>query len=199
MVDGWRDRRRDGGVVLEVPDGDVIARAVDAAFAALATAAGSGCTIPAPASSAASTRPAGRFEPLTFCPGYLRGLAFVGDYAVVGLSRPRHDKTFGGLALDEELARRGADARCGLLIIDLQTGDVAHWLRVEGMVSELYDVVVLPGRPGRWRWASRRTRSSGSLPSVPTAPCEQSSSFAGPKGQSGRDGLERSDIPSLPL
>ena len=45
----------------------------------------------------------GRFEPLAFCPGYLRGLAFSGDFAVMGLSRPRHDKTFGGLALDDEL------------------------------------------------------------------------------------------------
>ena len=46
----------------------------------------------------------GVFAPLTFCPGYLRGLAFVGDFAVVGLSRPRQDKTFGDLALDGELA-----------------------------------------------------------------------------------------------
>jgi uncharacterized protein (TIGR03032 family) len=92
----------------------------------------------------------GTFVPLAFCPGYLRGLAFAGDYAVVGLSRPRHDKTFGGLALEQELARRGAEARCGLLVIDLRTGDTVHWVRLEGMVSELYDVVVLPGvtRPG---------------------------------------------------
>ena len=73
------------------------------------------------------------------------GLAFVGDYAVVGLSRPRQDKTFGGLALETELAKRGADARCGLLVIDLRGGDVVHWLRVEDMVHELYDVAVLPG------------------------------------------------------
>ena len=87
----------------------------------------------------------GAFERLAFCPGYLRGLAFTGDYAVVGLSRPRHDKTFGGLALDEELSKRDAEARCGLLVIDLRSGDVAHWLRIEGMVRELYDVAVLPG------------------------------------------------------
>jgi uncharacterized protein (TIGR03032 family) len=87
----------------------------------------------------------GTFVPLTFCPGYLRGLAFCGDYAVVGLSRPRHDKTFSGLALDEELSRRGAEARCGLHVIDLRSGDTVHWVRLEGMVSELYDVVVLPG------------------------------------------------------
>ncbi len=86
----------------------------------------------------------GEFEPLTFCPGYLRGLALVGDHAIVGLSHPRHDKTFSGLALDEELARRNAEPRCGLLVIDLNSGDVAHWLRVEGMVRELYDVAVLP-------------------------------------------------------
>jgi uncharacterized protein (TIGR03032 family) len=87
----------------------------------------------------------GAFEPLTFCPGYLRGLAFCGDYAVVGLSQPRQDKTFGGMALDGELSRRGVVARCGLQVIDLRSGDVAHCLRIEGMVRELYDVVVLPG------------------------------------------------------
>jgi uncharacterized protein (TIGR03032 family) len=74
----------------------------------------------------------------------LRGLAFVGDYAVVGLSRPRDDKTFGGLVLEDELAKRAADARCGLLIIDLRSGNTAHWLRVEGLVRELYDVAALP-------------------------------------------------------
>jgi uncharacterized protein (TIGR03032 family) len=87
----------------------------------------------------------GPFVPLAFCPGYLRGLAFSGDYAVVGLSRPRHDKTFGGLALEQELAQRGAEARCGLSVIDLRTGDTNHWVRLEGLVSELYDVVMLPG------------------------------------------------------
>ena len=70
-----------------------------------------------------------------------RGIA----HAVVGLSRPREDKTFGGLALDEELAKRRAEARCGLQVIDLRSGDVAHWIRVDGMVRELYDVAVLPG------------------------------------------------------
>jgi uncharacterized protein (TIGR03032 family) len=88
----------------------------------------------------------GNFEPLTFCPGFLRGLAFAGDYAIVGLSGPRgNEKTFGGLALDDELKSRGAEPRSGLQVIDLRTGDVAHWVRLEGMISELYDVITLPG------------------------------------------------------
>src|SRR5205809_1723028 len=145
VVDGWRDRRRDGGVVMEVPTSQRIVEGLSMPHSprlhkgelwVLNSGAGFLGRV---------DRARGRFEPMTFCPGYLRGLAFVGDYAVVGLSRPRHDKTFGGLALDEELARRGSEARCGLQVIDLRSGDVVHWVRLEGMVSELYDVVALPG------------------------------------------------------
>jgi uncharacterized protein (TIGR03032 family) len=87
----------------------------------------------------------GRFEPVCFCPGYARGLAFHGDFAIVGLSRARENKTFSGLALEENLAKRSVEARCGLLVIDLRSGDVVHWLRIDGIVNELYDVAVLPG------------------------------------------------------
>ena len=41
--------------------------------------------------------------------------------------------------------RREVEPRCGLLVIDLNSGDIVHWLRREGVVEELYDVVVLPG------------------------------------------------------
>ena len=55
------------------------------------------------------------------------------------------NRTFSGLALDDNLSSRDAEPRCGLSVIDLRTMDVVHWLRIEGVVSELYDVVVLPG------------------------------------------------------
>ncbi|MEH2126736.1 DUF4915 domain-containing protein [Nostoc sp.] len=42
----------------------------------------------------------GVFESVVFCPGYLRGCAFYGNFAVVGISQPRHNKTFSGLALE---------------------------------------------------------------------------------------------------
>jgi hypothetical protein len=49
------------------------------------------------------------------------------------------------LALDEQLQAKQASARCGLLVIDLRSGDIVHSLRIEGVVEELYDVQVLPG------------------------------------------------------
>ena len=82
---------------------------------------------------------------MTFCPGYARGLGFIGDYAVAALSKPRDNKTFSGLALDANLAARDAELRCGLLVIDLKRGDIVHWVRIEGIVEELYDVAVLEG------------------------------------------------------
>ena len=87
----------------------------------------------------------GTFQPICFCPGYMRGLAFIDNYAVVTLSKPRHD-SFHGLELDERLETAHAEPQCGLQIIDLNTGTVAHWLRVEGtLVTELYDSIILPG------------------------------------------------------
>jgi uncharacterized protein (TIGR03032 family) len=75
----------------------------------------------------------------------LRGLAFIGDFAIVGMSQARENKTFSGLQLDDNLADRDAEPRCGLGVIDLRTGDMVHWLTIEGIVRELYDVIVLPG------------------------------------------------------
>jgi uncharacterized protein (TIGR03032 family) len=145
VADGWRDRRRDGGCVLEVPGGRVVAERLSMPHSPRVYR-GRLWLLNSGTGMFGSIDPSsGTFVPLTFCPGYLRGLAFVGDYAIVGLSRPRHDKTFGGLALEDELAKRGAEPRCGLHVIDLRSGDTAHWVRVEGMVSELYDVAVLPG------------------------------------------------------
>ena len=34
--------------------------------------------------------------------------------------------------------------RCGLLIIDLKSGDIVEWMRFEDPIRELYDVIVLP-------------------------------------------------------
>lgn len=142
---GWRDQRRDGGCVIDVRNNQTVATGLSMPHSPRfyrqrlwVLDSGTGYLGHVDLET-------GRFVPLTFCPGYLRGLAFVGNYAVVGLSRPRHDATFGGLQLQEELNRRKAQPQCGLHVIDLANGDTVHWLRLEGDVTELYDVAVLPG------------------------------------------------------
>jgi len=87
----------------------------------------------------------GRFTPVAFCPGYARGLSFIGNSAVVGLSRARENRTFGGLPLEAALKAHDADARTGLLVIDLTSGQITDWVRIEGVIDELFDVAALPG------------------------------------------------------
>ena len=120
VVDGWRDRRRDGGCVIDVAANEIVARGLSMPHSPrwyrdrlwlVNSGTGEFGTV---------DLATGRFEPIAFCPGYLRGLAFVGDYAVVTLSKPRH-VTFHGLELDERLQQRGAEPQCGLQVIDLRT------------------------------------------------------------------------------
>jgi uncharacterized protein (TIGR03032 family) len=144
-ADGWRDRRRDGGVVIEIDSGEVIAEGLsmphsprwyDGKLWLLNSGTGEfGFIVPE----------TGSFESIAFCPGYARGLAFCNGYAIVGLSLPREQHTFSGLALDEALASRDVAARCGLIVIDLTSGDITDWIRLEGVVRELYDIAVLTG------------------------------------------------------
>ncbi len=164
VADGWRDRRGDGGCVIDVDSGEVVVSGLSMPHSPRLHRerlwlldSGSGYL-------GSVDTGAGRFEAMTFCPGYARGLAFVGDHAVVGLSQARENKTFSGLALDDNLAARDAEARCGLLVIDLASGDIVHWVRIEGIVSELYDVVALPGVARPIRSASSRTKSAAPSP-----------------------------------
>ncbi|MSR56219.1 MAG: TIGR03032 family protein [Planctomycetaceae bacterium] len=166
VADGWRDRRRDGGCVLDVRTNETIASGLSMPHSPRIYRDQLWLLDSGTGSFGRVDRTTGKFEPLTFCPGYLRGLSFVGDYAVVGLSLCRENRTFQGLALDDNLKSHDAEAHCGLCVIDLKSGDLVHWLWLQGVIRELYDVVVLPGvrRPSALGFKTdeiRRTLSVG--------------------------------------
>lgn len=143
VPEGWRERRQDGGVVIDVDSGETIAGGLSMPHSPRwyrdrlwLLNSGTG--------ELGYINSGGAFEPVAFCPGYLRGMTFVGDHAVVTLSLPRH-RTFEDLPLSEALQRRNAEPQCGLYVINLATGHIEHTVRLEGIVTELYDVVSLPG------------------------------------------------------
>ena len=143
--EGWREHRRDGGVIVDVPSGEIVARGLsmphsprlhEGRLYVLNSGAGEFGTV---------DLASGKFAPVCFCPGYARGLAIMGNFAVIGLSTCRENRTFSGLPLDDALAARNVQPRCGLQVVDLRTGDVVHSLSITGLVRELYDVAILPG------------------------------------------------------
>ncbi|MFN9090136.1 MAG: TIGR03032 family protein [Alphaproteobacteria bacterium] len=144
ISDGWRDRRSAGGIVVDVRTGAVVAEGLSMPHSPRLHH-GRLWLLNSGTGQFGWVDPQRRhFTPLTFCPGYARGLAFAGGFAIVGLSRARENRTFQGLALDEALRRHDADARCGLVVIDLDTGDITDWIRIEGVIDEIFDVAVLP-------------------------------------------------------
>jgi uncharacterized protein (TIGR03032 family) len=143
-ADGWRAHRHDGGIIIDVATGETITRGLSMPHSPRwhrkrlwLLNAGTG--------EFGFINPnTGRFAALTFLPGFARGLAFAGNYAIIGLSAARREFAFDGLPLAEELTKRGTEAVCGVAIVDLATGTITEWIRIEGAVRELYDVTALP-------------------------------------------------------
>ncbi|MBK1719780.1 DUF4915 domain-containing protein [Thiocystis violacea] len=86
----------------------------------------------------------GTFVPVIDCPGFARGLSIVGDFAVIGLSKLRENTFASGLNIKEKLENLHVAQRCGLMIVDLRTSNMVHWLTIEG-ITELYDTAFLSG------------------------------------------------------
>lgn len=144
IADGWRDHRRSGGCVIDIESNRVVVSGLsmphsprwhDNRLWLLDSGSGHFGFVD-------FNREA--FERIAFCPGYSRGLALIGKYAIIGLSKGRTDPTFDGLELHDLLKAKGAVPRCGLLIVDLESGATTHWLRFEGPIAELYDIALLP-------------------------------------------------------
>lgn len=143
VVDGWRDRRHDSGIIIDVETNEIVAenlsmphspRVHNGELWVLNSGTGEIGTINKKKS----------FEPRIFAPGFLRGLAFHQGYAFATLSKPRY-KRFEGLDLDNKLKEKDADPWCGVQIYSMSSGSVAHWIRFDDTINELFDVTVIPG------------------------------------------------------
>jgi uncharacterized protein (TIGR03032 family) len=143
--DSWRRHRAGGGVVTDVRSGEIACTGLSMPHSPRLyrdelwlTNAGTG-------EFGRVDVALGRFEPIVFAPGFVRGLALAGDYAVVGSSKFRDGGLYSGLPLDDALAKAGTGPKLGVFIVSLKTGVIEHWLLVEGPFYELFDVIALPG------------------------------------------------------
>jgi uncharacterized protein (TIGR03032 family) len=145
VVEGWREHRRDGGLVIDIATGEAVARGLSMPHSPRLHGGRLWLVQSGTGEFGHVDVVTGRFEPVCFLQGYARGVAFVGDHAVIGVSRPRENRTFEGLVLNERLEREGVGPLCHLAIVNIRTGDIEHRLVIEGVVEELYDIAVLPG------------------------------------------------------
>jgi uncharacterized protein (TIGR03032 family) len=141
---GWRERKKNGGVLMDVPSGEILLdglsmphspRWYNGQLWLLESGAGTIGYVDAAT---------GRYQPIAEVPGFTRGLDFCGPVAFVGLSQVRESATFAGLPLTERLQER----TCGVWAINIETGQTLGWVRFEDAVQEIFAVTVL--RDVRW-------------------------------------------------
>jgi len=142
---GWRAQKLDGGVLVHVPSGEIVAgglrmphspRVYAGQLYLLNSAAGELVTVD-PAT--------GRHETIARLPSFVRGLARHGDYLFVGMSKLRQGRSLGDSA---PLAQQ--ELSSGWAAVHLPSGRVVGSLHYLNSCEEIYDIQVLPGlrRPG---------------------------------------------------
>jgi len=138
---GWRADKARGGLLMDVASSEVVAQGLSMPHSPrwhggrlwlLESGRGTLCTVDIAT---------GAVQTVAELPGFTRGLAFIGDYAFVGLSQIRESSTFGDLPVTQRLRER----RCGVWMVDLRAGEIAGFLQFKDLVQEIFDVAVLPG------------------------------------------------------
>ncbi len=139
---GWRERKAEGGVLLQVDTQRVLARDLSMPHSPrwhggklwfLESGVGALSFLDAAAN---------RTRRVAELPGFTRGLDFVGRYAFVGLSQVRETAVFAGLPLTARVAER----QCGVFVVDTERRQVVAMVSFSGSVREIFAVQVLPWR-----------------------------------------------------
>lgn len=139
--EGWREHKRDGGCVIDVPANKVVARGFSMPHSPRVhdgqlwlLDSGNGRLVKVDVQT-------GKSEVVAELPGYTRGLAFRGPYAFVGLSKIREKAVFSGIRIEETVP----DRKCGVWVVDTRNGQTAGFIEFEKTIDEIFDVQVLPG------------------------------------------------------
>jgi uncharacterized protein (TIGR03032 family) len=136
---GWRERKADGGIVIDVLSNEIIARGLcmphsprlyDGKLWILESGKGELCVV---------DRATGDKTVVAEVPGFARGLTFAGPFAFIGLSQIR-ESVFDGMPV-----ARLPERNCGVWIVDIRNGQIQGFLRFHGSVQEIFDVQLLAG------------------------------------------------------
>ena len=136
---GWRELKGTSGVIVDVTDNRIVTQGLsmphsprwhDGRLWVLESGRGTLSTVDVDS---------GAVTLVATLPGFTRGLALIGPYALVGLSQVR-ESVFSSLPITEQAAERN----CGVWAVDTRTGEIVGFLKFEGVVQEIFDVHVLP-------------------------------------------------------
>lgn len=142
-AEGWRQNRRSGGMLIDVANNEIVLNGLSMPHSPrlhhnrlwlLNAGAGELGYVDTTNSL---------FQPIAFCPGFLRGLVFHNQFAIVGLSQTRRNRTFAELRLADELKHRNQQPFCGLAVVNIQTCEIPFTFQFAAPLAELFDLQLL--------------------------------------------------------
>lgn len=138
---GWRKDKPRGGCLIDVDSGEFVARGFCMPHSPRLVherlwvlESGTGRLVSVDVQT-------GHKETVTELNGFARGLAILGPYALIGLSKIRATSAMDGVPL----AERRDELKCGVAAVDLRNGNIAGFLEFQTAVEEIFDVQVLHG------------------------------------------------------
>jgi uncharacterized protein (TIGR03032 family) len=138
---GWRANKKDGGILIDVPSGEIIARNLSMPHSprwhngklwVLESGKGSLSIV---------DLQTGKYEAVATFPGFTRGLDFVGRFAFVGLSQVRETAVFSGIPITDKHIERNS----GVWVINIETGQIVAFVKFEDALHEVFSVQILQG------------------------------------------------------
>ncbi|HEY1683521.1 MAG TPA: TIGR03032 family protein [Tepidisphaeraceae bacterium] len=138
--DGWRPNKASGGILMRYPDGQIIARNLSMPHSPRLRN-GQLFLLDSGRGELVTINPAnGEKQTIAKFPGFLRGLAFHGDYAFVGVCKIREKRTFGNLPIESMYDK----FECAIHAVNLRDGSHSFIQFTRG-IEELFDIQILAG------------------------------------------------------
>ena len=137
---GWRDNKAFGGMIMDIQSNEMIIEGLSMPHSprwyreqlwVLESGAGQLITV---------DEKTGEKTIVAEVPGFCRGIDFIERYAIIGLSEVRETAVFAGLPLTE----REQDRKCGVWIVDIETGETVGFLVFSEGVQEIFSVQLVP-------------------------------------------------------
>jgi uncharacterized protein (TIGR03032 family) len=138
---GWRDHKKDGGVLIDLETEEIVTRGLSMPHSPRWYAGRLWVLESGTGSLGVVDTAARRYESIVALPGFTRGLDFAGNLAFVGLSQVRETAVFSGVPITQRLSE--AERTCGVWVVDIRTGEVVAFVKFEEAVQEIFAVSVL--------------------------------------------------------
>ena len=168
---GWRENKAFGGIIMDVDSNEMIIQGLSMPHSprwyrgklwVLESGAGQLITV---------NEKTGEKTVIAEVPGFCRGIDFIERYALIGLSEVRETAVFAGLPLTE----REQDRKCGIWIVDIESGETVGYLVFSGGVQEIFSVQLMP-----WKYPALLDHSDPLLHSSYSVPDEALQDFTAP-------------------